>query len=402
LIGTDVRSSGKRMLEEYRYDALGRRVWVSSDQGCAPNNDLSCVTDGVTRTIWDGSDEVAEIRAPLGASAELNASWPVQSPAAAGDPNPFYGRVVYGPGLTVDEPMSVTRYEYRDFPLGGSTATWPTYTLMPFWDYRGTPVYGVFSDGATALPLTPGGTACANHGTTSANRCVALAWKFSLDAYRQEINVLPIQSWHGSVLANKKDGSGLHYMRNRVYDPGTGRFTQEDPIGLAGGLNLYGYANGDPVNFSDPFGLCPPKDNNFTDCPGFFTAVGAATGAALGGFGGGTGGAVACTPGGPLLVACGAAAGTAGFVSGGIAGARIGAAADATILLLKGEGAEIGRAITEVMGAAFNTATNRRCVGDYLEECKESGDRGTKNSRGDFKWSELLEKVREFFNKPNP
>jgi hypothetical protein len=33
--------------------------------------------------------------------------------------------------------------------------------------------------------------------------------------------------------------------------------TQEDPIGLAGGLNLYGFANGDPVNFRDPFGLCP-------------------------------------------------------------------------------------------------------------------------------------------------
>ena len=32
--------------------------------------------------------------------------------------------------------------------------------------------------------------------------------------------------------------------------------TQEDPLGLAGGLNLYGFANGDPVNFSDPFGLC--------------------------------------------------------------------------------------------------------------------------------------------------
>jgi hypothetical protein len=26
---------------------------------------------------------------------------------------------------------------------------------------------------------------------------------------------------------------------------------------LRGGLNLYGYAGGDPVNFSDPFGLCP-------------------------------------------------------------------------------------------------------------------------------------------------
>jgi len=36
-----------------------------------------------------------------------------------------------------------------------------------------------------------------------------------------------------------------------------GRFTQQDPIGLAGGLNLYGYAGSDPINFSDPFGLCP-------------------------------------------------------------------------------------------------------------------------------------------------
>jgi uncharacterized protein RhaS with RHS repeats len=37
----------------------------------------------------------------------------------------------------------------------------------------------------------------------------------------------------------------------------TGCLTQEDPIGLAGGLNLYGFAGGDPVNFSDPFGLNP-------------------------------------------------------------------------------------------------------------------------------------------------
>ena len=35
------------------------------------------------------------------------------------------------------------------------------------------------------------------------------------------------------------------------------RFTQEDPIGFGGGINLYGFAEGDPVNFSDPFGLCP-------------------------------------------------------------------------------------------------------------------------------------------------
>lgn len=49
---------------------------------------------------------------------------------------------------------------------------------------------------------------------------------------------------------------GLVYMRNRWYDRNTGRFTQEDPIGYAGGINLYAYAGGDPVTYSDPFGLC--------------------------------------------------------------------------------------------------------------------------------------------------
>ena len=76
-------------------------------------------------------------------------------------------------------------------------------------------------------------------------------------AYDQNRGNVQYLSWHGSLLEGKRDRSGLDYRRNRQYDPTTGRFTQEDPIGLAGGLNLYGYANGDPVNFSDPFGLCP-------------------------------------------------------------------------------------------------------------------------------------------------
>ena len=44
----------------------------------------------------------------------------------------------------------------------------------------------------------------------------------------------------------------------------TRSYTQQDPIGIAGGLNLYGFANGDPVNFSDPFGLCPDEED--PDC----------------------------------------------------------------------------------------------------------------------------------------
>jgi hypothetical protein len=45
-------------------------------------------------------------------------------------------------------------------------------------------------------------------------------------------------------------------MRNRWYDPQTGRFLSQDPIGLAGGVNLYAYAGNNPASYSDPFGLC--------------------------------------------------------------------------------------------------------------------------------------------------
>jgi RHS repeat-associated protein len=70
-------------------------------------------------------------------------------------------------------------------------------------------------------------------------------------------------AWAGNLIDTHKDGSGYVYMRNRYYDPSSGRFTQEDPIGLAGGLNAYGFANGDPVNYDDPFGLCPCDGDEF-------------------------------------------------------------------------------------------------------------------------------------------
>ncbi len=42
---------------------------------------------------------------------------------------------------------------------------------------------------------------------------------------------------------------------HRFYDPSTGRYISADPIGLAGGINLYSYANQNPINFIDPKGL---------------------------------------------------------------------------------------------------------------------------------------------------
>jgi len=60
--------------------------------------------------------------------------------------------------------------------------------------------------------------------------------------------------------------TGLHYNLFRYYDPQVGRFTVQDPVGLAGGLNLYQYAP-NPLGWIDYTGLsrCPGVDFSGSD-----------------------------------------------------------------------------------------------------------------------------------------
>lgn len=52
--------------------------------------------------------------------------------------------------------------------------------------------------------------------------------------------------------------TGLSYNYLRDYDAKTGIYSQNDPIGLAGGVNTYEYVGGNPLVYSDPNGEFVP------------------------------------------------------------------------------------------------------------------------------------------------
>jgi RHS repeat-associated protein len=53
----------------------------------------------------------------------------------------------------------------------------------------------------------------------------------------------------------ENDNTGFYYYRVRYYSPELQRFISEDPIDLAGGINLYSYTHNNPVDWIDPLGF---------------------------------------------------------------------------------------------------------------------------------------------------
>ena len=86
-----------------------------------------------------------------------------------------------------------------------------------------------------------------------------ILWECSFQLWGKRIHEIehePIEQnlrYQGQYLDRE---TGLHYNTFRYYDPDIGRFTQPDPIGLLGGLNLYQYAF-NSLMWIDPLGLAP-------------------------------------------------------------------------------------------------------------------------------------------------
>ena len=129
--------------------------------------------------------------------------------------NVLQARYTHGPGI--DEPIAVTK--------GGSTFFYHQDGLGSVTDLTD-------SSGATAK-------------------------SYSYDAYGTILESPGTVEQPYTYTGREFDAeSGLYYYRARYYSPVLGRFISEDPIGFRGGdMNLYAYVGGNPLRWTDPFGL---------------------------------------------------------------------------------------------------------------------------------------------------
>lgn len=84
-----------------------------------------------------------------------------------------------------------------------------------------------------------------------------IATTYTYDPNGQSTTSGAVSSNPYTFTGRENDGTGLLFYRARYYDPQTGRFISQDPIGQAGGINLYQYALSSPTTYTDPTGNTP-------------------------------------------------------------------------------------------------------------------------------------------------
>ena len=94
--------------------------------------------------------------------------------------------------------------------------------------------------------------------TSLSNAAGALAQTYTFDSFgKQTVSSGSLTNSFQFTGRELDSETNLYFYRARYFDPATGRFLSEDPIGFAGGNNFYTYVLNRPIQFADPLGFSP-------------------------------------------------------------------------------------------------------------------------------------------------
>ena len=222
-----VRPDGKEVT--FGYDALGRRVWKKF-QG------------KMTKWIWDGNVPVHE--------------WVEVDPNEISVPAP--GRLAEAAVAGLHQRVIDLAQRTSQGPPASTSGTANQLVTWVFEPESFAPVAKLAGGRNLAVVTDHLGTP-----TAMLDSAGTVAWSAEIAAYGELRDIIgdrhacPFR-WPGQY---EDEETGLYYNRFRYYDPESGEYVSQDPIGLAGGTNFYGYA-ADPTTVVDILGLaasCLPK-----------------------------------------------------------------------------------------------------------------------------------------------
>src|SRR5262249_20969802 len=193
------RKADNRLVGQYQYDALSRRVQKIAD-AASPS------APAETRYFHDDA-RIVEEQNLLGATL-----------------------ATYVYGNYVDEILTMDRggsfYYHQNGLWSVEAVTDAAGNVAERYAYDAYGLSAIFNGAGAPIAPNPWGTP---------HSAIGNPWMFTGRQFDEE--------------------TGLYFYRARYYDPLKGRFLQRDPLEYVNGSNLYEYVTSDPINFGDPTGL---------------------------------------------------------------------------------------------------------------------------------------------------